>query len=59
MSFIRGGGAIPRILRPYRAPSFLRIRNPITPGASRGFHAISSLLGTKSQVLKDVGEGKI
>lgn len=58
MSFMRSGGAIPRIMRPYRH-SLLRIRSPITPLSNRAFHAVSSLLGTKSQVLKDVGEGEL
>ncbi|KAJ5217309.1 Lipoamide acyltransferase [Penicillium chermesinum] len=57
MSFMRSGGTVPRMMRPYRASSLLRIRSPITPVSNRGFHAISSLLGTKSQILKDVGEG--
>ncbi|KAJ5149737.1 hypothetical protein N7448_001315 [Penicillium atrosanguineum] len=57
MNLLRSGGSIPRILRPSRPQSLLRIRCPIPPIASRGFHAGSALLGVRSQILKDVGEG--
>lgn len=59
MNVLRSGGGIPQILRPCRPQTFLRTRYPIPPVLSRGFHAASSLLGTRSQILKDVGEGKL
>ncbi|KAJ5929464.1 hypothetical protein N7454_006414 [Penicillium verhagenii] len=57
MNTLRSGGKIPQILRSCQPQSVLRIRSPIASVPSRGFHAVSALLGIKSQILKDVGEG--
>jgi 2-oxoisovalerate dehydrogenase E2 component (dihydrolipoyl transacylase) len=58
MNILRRGGSIPRILHTCQPQSVLRIRSPITSVLSRGFHAGPALWGIKSQILKDVGEGK-
>ncbi|KAJ5899077.1 Lipoamide Acyltransferase [Penicillium taxi] len=51
MNILRIGGSL---LRPGRPHSYLHMRYAVS---SRGFHATTSLLGIKSQILKDVGEG--
>ncbi|OQD72486.1 hypothetical protein PENDEC_c021G04518 [Penicillium decumbens] len=57
MNILRSGASIPRILRSSHPQSLPRIRGSIPPVTSRGFHAGSALLGIRSQILKDVGEG--
>lgn len=57
MNILRSGASLPRILRPCRPQSLLRTRFPVPPVAGRAFHAGPALLGIRSQILKDVGEG--
>ena len=58
MNVLRSGISIPRVLRPSRPQTLLRTRYPIPPALNRGFHATSLLMGSRSQILKDVGEGQ-
>lgn len=58
MNVLRSGASLPRVLRPCRPQILLRTPCPIPPVLNRGFHAASMLMGTRSQILKDVGEGK-
>ncbi|KAJ5089487.1 hypothetical protein N7532_008171 [Penicillium argentinense] len=57
MNVLRSGGGILRVSRPCRPQTLLRTRYPISPALNRGFHAAPWLLGPRSQILKDVGEG--
>lgn len=60
MSILRFGGSISRALKsPCRPRTVLPITSTVLSTIPRrGFHAAPSLWGIKSQVLKDVGEGK-
>lgn len=60
MNALRGCASISRAYRACRAaPRVLPMVTRTLPSVYRGFHAGPSLWGVKSQVLQDVGEGKV
>lgn len=59
MSVLRGYSGISSALRACRAPRALPMVIRALPSAHRRFHMSPLLRGIKSQVLQDVGEGRV
>lgn len=59
MNVLRGYSGISGAVRACRAPRVLPMVIRALPSARRRFHISPSLWGVKSQILQDVGEGRV